>query len=109
MADKTGFYAFLFGLVVAVLLAFAPAVLGSWGIVLLVVIGLVAGALNITQSESTAFLIAVIGLPLVTGALGLLPAVDAIVGPLFDNIAVFAGGMATPVILSVFWHRGHKK
>ena len=59
MASKkntVGQWAFLIGVVIAVVLGFVPNANSTWGIIL-VVLGLVVGLLNITDSETTPFLL----------------------------------------------------
>ena len=76
-ADKIGKYAFLIGLVIAVVLGFASqTTYASTLMMLLVVLGLVVGYLNISDKESTKFLVAVI--VLVVGGVAALQAITVL-------------------------------
>jgi fructose-specific phosphotransferase system IIC component len=64
---KMGRWAFVIGLIIAVLLGFVSF---SYSSLLLVILGLIVGFLNVSEKEATGFLIAVIALLLV-GVAGL--------------------------------------
>ena len=64
---QMGRWAFVIGLIIAVLLGF---VTFSYASLVLVILGLIVGFLNITDKEATSFLIAVIAL-IVVGVAGL--------------------------------------
>lgn len=57
---QTGKWALLLGLLVAVVAAFVA--FAPWDGVLLLVLGLVVGAMNVDDKEATGFLVAVLGL-----------------------------------------------
>jgi hypothetical protein len=106
MAGKNaGEYAYLLGLVVAVLagIAVAAQAIGSvagWVSLLLVILGVVVGLMNISEKESNAFLVASIALVAV-GSFHVFDALNAVSGTLATllnqivlNIAVFAAPAA---------------
>ena len=58
-----GEYAYLVSLIIAVLAGLAaPVAMSAWVTVLLVVLGIIVGLLNITEKESTPFLVAAVAL-----------------------------------------------
>ena len=64
---KLGRWAFIIGLIIAVLLGF---VTFGYSSLILVILGLIVGFLNVNEKEATSFLIAVIAL-MVVGVVGL--------------------------------------
>jgi hypothetical protein len=64
MIKKYGAYALLAGLVIAVLVGIFPQLESDWVTVLLVILGLVGGALNISNERTSEFLMAGIALML---------------------------------------------
>jgi hypothetical protein len=106
MAGKNaGEYAYLLGLVIAVLagIAVAANAIGSvagWVSLLLVVLGVVVGLMNISEKESNAFLIASIALVVVGGArvFTALDTVNTTLAVLLNtivlNVAIFAAPAA---------------
>lgn len=64
--NKLGNWAFIIGFIVAILagllMTSSPLIDNIWIVSLLVILGLVAGFLNVTQKEATAFLVASIAL-----------------------------------------------
>ena len=106
MASKIGQWAFLVGLALAVVFAFVKA--GSWeGIVTLVLViaGLVVGFLNISEKETTPFLVAAIALMATSAASASnLVVIDSLVpkvGTWLQNIVVNIGVLATPAAVVV--------
>ena len=105
MASKIGQWAFLVGLALAVIFAFVKA--GQWeGAVTLVLViaGLVIGFLNITEKETTPFLVAAIALMATSAAKldvinGLVPNVGTWLQNIVVNIAVLAAPAAVVVAL----------
>ncbi|MFH1511301.1 MAG: hypothetical protein ABIF10_06420 [Candidatus Woesearchaeota archaeon] len=62
MMAKVGVYAFMAGLILAVLIAlFAASNPPAWGFLVLAVMGLIVGFLNVSDKEVQMFLIATIG------------------------------------------------
>ncbi|MBI4451810.1 hypothetical protein HY637_00125 [Candidatus Woesearchaeota archaeon] len=106
MASKIGQWAFLVGLALAVVFAFVKA--GKWeGIVTLVLViaGLVVGFLNITEKETTPFLIAAVALMATSAAsstkLDVINDLVPNVGTWLQNIVVNIGILATPAAVVV--------
>ena len=69
MTSKLGEWAFIIGVVLAILFGFIPSDWEGIATLVLVILGLVVGFLNITEKESTPFLIAAAALML-TGSAG---------------------------------------
>ena len=92
--DQAGKYAFIAGVVLAVLAAFVDA---SWIWWVLAVLGLIVGILNVTAAESRTFLLAAIGLILSASSVQQLPFVGEQVTTICGNLVVFIG----PAVLVV--------
>lgn len=100
--QKWGSWAFLLGIVIAILTAFVPF---EWTALVLVVLGLIVGLLNVTGKESVPFLVAAIALGFSAASLQPLGAVP-IVGwllPIFGNIALFVAPAAFIVALKAVY------
>lgn len=69
MGSKLGEWAFIIGVVMAILFGFIPSEWEGMATLVLVVLGLVVGFLNISEKESTPFLIAAAAL-MITGSAG---------------------------------------
>lgn len=105
--EKIGGWAFLLGVVIAVLVGFASApvtevqsVIAGYVTLALVVLGLIVGLLNIGHKESTEFLIASIAVILLSSAR---PNLDVIyiVGPYLSNMVVNVAAFVAPAALVV--------
>lgn len=105
MKEKYGAWAFLAGVVLAVILGFVPTNL-TW---LLVLLGLVVGLVNVTEKESTDFLIAAIALVITAGALTQLPALGKFVTSILANVVALVSPAAIVVGLKSIWELGGKK
>ncbi len=103
MASKLGQWSFIFGLALAVVFAFVKS--GQWeGTVTLVLViaGLVVGLLNITEKETTPFLIAAIALMATSYAkLDVIDGLVPNVGTWLQNIVVNIGVLAAPAAVVV--------
>jgi hypothetical protein len=96
---QTGKWAMLLGLAVAVIAAFVA--FAPWDGVLLLVLGLVVGAMNVSDKDATAFIVAVLGLGVGAAAIGAVSIlgvqvagwVTAIIG----NVVALAGAAALVV------------
>ena len=101
-----GQWAFIIGVLVAVLIGLFSATLSEdvqgWLVLLLVVLGLVVGLLNVTEKETTSFLIAAAAL-LITGTTGgslaIIPMIGSYLQGIVMNIAVFVTPAAIVVAL----------
>lgn len=104
--SRLGEWSFIVGTVIAVLIGLFSGSLGEgtkgWLVLLLVVFGLVVGFLNITEKETTPFLVAGIAL-IATGTAGntlsVIPVVGAYVSGVVSAIAVFVAPAAIIVAL----------
>jgi hypothetical protein len=92
--EKVGRWAFIAGLVIAVLGAFFN--LATFGLVLMI-LGLIVGFLNVSGSEAQSFLIAGIALTASAAAVQALPFVGDIVTNIMGGVVAFV----TPAILVV--------
>ena len=109
MASKIGEWAFIIGVIVAVVVGlFSSNLSGNvegWLILLLVVLGLIVGLLNVTEKETTPFLVASAALILVGTTGTHLSQIDLGFGlgkyleNIVQNIAVFAAPAAIVVAL----------
>lgn len=106
MARKMGEWAFIVGVLIAVIIGlFSGNLTGDtkgWLVLLLVVLGLIVGFLNITESETTPFLVAAIAL-LITGtaseSLRIIPTIGGYLAGIVAAIAVFVAPAAIVVAL----------
>jgi hypothetical protein len=94
---KIGKWAFIIGLVVAVLagLLFQP----GWAIWVLAILGLIVGLLNVTAEDTRAFLLASIALTLSATALNTLPIVGAALSFILPFVVAFVAGATIVVAL----------
>ena len=111
--SKLGSWAFLLGLVIAILTAVVALDAGLGGLItmLLVVIGLIVGLLNVTDKEIVPFLVATIAFLASVG--GLAPLVVALggasgflgifVAKMLANIAVFVAPAAAIVAIKAIY------
>ncbi len=90
-----GKYAFILGLILAVLAAFLSGM--PWIVWLLVILGLIVGFLNVTAGETKGFLLAAIGLLLSATAVQALPYAGPLLTRILANIVLFIA----PAILVV--------
>lgn len=106
---EMGHWAFMLGIVVAIVGAFTGAAYAETVTYILVILGVIVGLLNITEKEVTSFLIAVMAL-LLAGAAGLerLPAVGGTLGLILSNIATFVAPAAVIVALKAVYELGKK-
>ena len=111
MMQKVGSWAFIVGLVIAVLsgVVIKDPAMTSWLVLVLGVLGLIVGFLNVTGKESTPFLVAAIALVVsATGfaeVLSTIPAsqLTAVVQVVLHNIAVFVAPAAVLVALRAIY------
>ena len=96
---QTGKWACLLGLLVAIVAAFVA--FAPWDGVLLLVLGLVVGAMNVSDKDATGFLVAVLGLALGAGAIGAVDilgsSIAEIVAAIVTNVVALAGAAALVV------------
>ena len=87
--EKAGKYAFVLGLILALLATFMQHQM--WTFWVLAVIGLIVGFMNITGEETQTFLLASIGLILSATALQSIPMVGEFVTEMVANVLAFLG------------------
>ncbi len=104
--DQLGGWAFIIGLVIAIL---AGLINIAWAPVILVVLGLVVGFINIGDKEVNAFLIASIAL-LLAGSAGLdtIPAVGGFLGNMLTNLVAFVAPAAVIVAIKSVYNIAKK-
>ena len=108
MASKMGQWAFVVGILLAVLIGFVPSDMQGMATLVLVVLGLVVGFLNISEKETTPFLVAGIAL-LATGnaadKLTVIPpaALGTFLAGSVKNIAAFVAPAAVLVAVKAIW------
>lgn len=104
MNKKMGEWAFIFGVVIAVVIGLFSSKLEpnikGWLVLLLVVFGLVVGLLNVTATESTPFLIAAVAL-LVTGTAGSILAIIPTIGLYLQGVVEAIAVFVTPAAIVV--------
>jgi len=114
--EDLGKWAFIIGLVIAVIAGLLQNVLGAATIlIVLFVLGLVVGFLNVTQKETTGFLVAIIALIVVsTGAVNAIASlpvdkVDVITGyvvSVLENFIAFVGAAGLVVSIKAIVESG---
>jgi len=104
--DKAGHYAFIAGVLLAILVGLFPQAIENENVqsavvLVLVLLGLIVGFLNITGGETSEFLIASIALMGGSGivTLGLIPTVGPYIQAILTNIALFVAPAALVVAL----------
>ena len=92
-----GSFAFLIGLIISVAAGFVE--IGTMGLGILVVLGIIVGLVNITSKEVSDFLLATIALMLV-GTVGLsIPLIGSLVSNILSAFISFVAGAALIVAL----------
>lgn len=98
-SEKLGEYAFLAGVVIAVLAGLVPGVVAASTVSLvLVVLGIIVGLLNIQDKETTPFLVAAIAL-VAAGTAGFdgIPSLGSYLSSILGNVGVFVAPAAVIV------------
>jgi len=98
--EKIGRYLFLVGLVISVIAGFVS--IGTWGAVVLFIVGIVVGILNVTGSEVHSFLMSTVALMLVgTASLGIISDIPggAVAVMIIRYFTAFVAGGALVVAL----------
>ncbi|KHO45192.1 MAG: hypothetical protein QS98_C0012G0032 [archaeon GW2011_AR3] len=103
--EKLGHVAFIIGVLIAILSGlltkFVPADILMW---ILVALGLIVGFLNVTEKESTAFLVATIALMSVGGAgLNAFASVGSMIEGILKNLVAFVAPAALVVALKAVY------
>ena len=106
--EKLGDWAFLGGLVIAVLVGLVPSVLPSSMVALvLVVLGILVGLINIGGRQTHEFLLAAVALSVASSAgLQALPVVGSVIGAILTNIVSFVAPAAIIVAVKAVYELG---
>ena len=122
--SKAGEWAYLVSVVIAVLAGIGAAAgfgASSWVAVLLVILGAVVGLLNISEKETTSFLVATIALIVaslgatVSGLAGafsplnVVPGLGTLINAIVANIAIFAAPAAVIVAVKAVMNLASRK
>ena len=101
---KLGHYAFIVGVVLAVLLAFVPQLRGDVAVWVLVVLGVLVGLLNVQAKETTSFLVAILALILASSASALtLATIWTGLTSILGNVIIFVSPAAIVVSLKAVY------
>lgn len=101
--QKYGSYAFLLGVLIAIIASLVT--LDAFTVsVVLIVLGLIVGFLNITDKETTQFLVAAVALILTGTALAGLPAELLVITRIVLHIGTFVAPAALIVALKAIWN-----
>ncbi len=107
MDAKLGNWAFILGVLIAIVAGLVPAWQTPTLVWILVILGLVVGFLNITAKETTEFLVAGLTLMLI-GSAGAIPALGVIILSILANIVAFVAPAALVVALKSIWALAQK-
>jgi hypothetical protein len=102
MNTELGFWAFIVGLILAVIfgiISYAGNALPSWATIALIIVGLIVGFLNISDEETTTFLLAGLVLLATYASLGPFLGALQVLGTILNNIL---GAIATVVAPAAF-------
>ena len=103
MNGKLGHWAFIIGVLLAILTGLVPALQLTAVTWLLVLLGLVVGVLNITARETTEFLVATIALLLVGNVGNVIPYLGGFIIAILNNIVAFVAPAALIVALKAIY------
>ena len=107
MDSKIGHWAFIIGILLAIIAGLVPAWQTPTITWILVVLGLIVGLLNIQAKETTEFLVATIALMMV-GSAGAIPALGVIVLSILANVVAFVAPAALIVALKAIYALAQK-
>jgi hypothetical protein len=100
--EKIGTWAFLIGVLIAVVAGLIPSLPAAQVAWVLVILGLVVGFLNIRAREAQEFLVACIAILVVSG-MGGLPPLGRTLGTILTNMIAFVAPAALLVALRAIW------
>jgi len=116
MEKKIGSYAFIVGVIIAIIAAFIGAGYEYYITLLLLILGLIVGFMNITQKEAFNFLIATIALLAANAATQWTLALDVSgvtlgtwITTILGNISIFVAPAAVIVALKAIYDMAYKK
>ena len=108
--QAVGHYAFIVGIVLAILAAFVQVLQGDISVWIMVILGIIVGLLNITSKEVGAFLIAAVALMIASSASALSL---AIIWPklttMLGNVIIFVAPAAIIVSLKAVYALAQRK
>jgi len=107
MDAKIGSWAFILGVLIAIVAGLVPAWQTSTLVWVLVILGLIVGFLNITGKETTEFLVAALTL-MIIGSAGAIPALGVVILSILANIVAFVAPAALVVALKSIWTLAQK-
>jgi hypothetical protein len=93
MLSKIGFWAFIIGIIVSIVMGFIAAQ-NTVAVIILLILGLIVGFLNITAKETTVFLVATIALIVVGGVFTPLNVLS--LGKYLDQILGYVATLMAP-------------
>jgi len=102
MDTKIGSWAFILGILIAIVAGLIPAWQTPTLVWVLVLLGLIVGFLNISAKETTEFLVATLTL-LIIGSAGAIPALGVVVLSILANLVAFVAPAALIVALKSIW------
>ena len=110
MASKLGQWSFIVGIIIAAVIGlFSNSIdqkTSGWLVLLLIVLGLLVGFLNISEKESTPFLIAAVALIVTSGAgatISMIPKIGVYLTQVVTQIGVFVTPAAILVAVKSIW------
>ena len=109
-APKVGEWAFLVGVLLAIVLGLFPQALAVTTVTsVLVVLGIIVGLVNVVAKESHNFLLAAVALLVAgTAGYGVLPGIGSYLGAILTNIATFVAPAAVIVALKAIYELARK-
>ena len=105
--STTGHWAFILGVLLAIIAGLVPQLQTSTITWILVLLGLIVGFLNVTISETQEFLIAAIALLLISST-GALPVLGTVIAVMLSNIVAFVAPAALIVALKAVYDLASK-
>ncbi len=103
MDGKIGHWAFLIGIVLAIIAGFVPQLQTPTVTWVLVLLGLIVGLLNITAKEVQEFLIAAVALVIAADSAANIVALGLTMAVILGNIVTFVFPAALLVALKAIW------
>lgn len=109
--EKLGSWAFIIGVLVAIIAGLIPDIITADVAALgLVILGVIVGLVNVTRKETNTFLLASIALLLASAAgLNILPLLGNAVVAILQNIAALIAPAAIIVALKAVWDTAKRK
>lgn len=105
MLSRTGFWAFIVGLILSLIAGLVSAY-NTPILIVLVILGLIIGFLNITAKETMLFLVATIALIVAGGAFSPLGVLGRILGQILGYVAALMAPAAVVAAIKALWAIG---